>query len=560
MRNLKISTRLSLLIGLLSMLLVSVGGIGLWGMSSSNEGLQTVYEDSVVPLEQLAEIQRRQLLNRLAIQEAMLDATPEQARSAADAVAQNKAAIDKLWASYMATQHTDEERQLARRFAEARGRFVQEGLLPTLNALLAANAGAAQQLERQARLLYAESAKALEALMALQIDVAKQEHEAASRHFETIRLASILSIAAGLLFGVLFGYLIVRGIGRQLGTEPAVAAALAESVAKGDLSVDIQLREGDSTSLLASLKTMRDGLSTVVSHVRQNAEDVAIASGQIAQGNLDLSQRTEEQASALEETAASMEQLTATVKQNAESARQASQLAMGASGVATQGGEVVSRVVDTMKRINDSSARIADIISVIDGIAFQTNILALNAAVEAARAGEQGRGFAVVASEVRTLAQRSANAAKEIKTLISASVERAEEGTRLVDQAGATMSEIVQSIRRVNDIVGEISSASTEQSAGIAQIGEAVAQLDQSTQQNAALVEEGSAAAEGLKSQAHKLVQTVATFRLAGAATGRSPQPAPPAPKAERAQRTGRQAEPRLTPALATSGDNWESF
>jgi methyl-accepting chemotaxis protein len=286
-------------------------------------------------------------------------------------------------------------------------------------------------------------------------------------------------------------------------------------VAQGDLSVHIDVKAGDDTSLMAQLKAMRDSLSRVVSDVRHNSEAVASASQQIAQGNQDLSQRTEQQASALQETAASMEQLGSTVKQNADNARQANQLAQGASTVAVKGGEVVGQVVETMKGINDSSKKIADIISVIDGIAFQTNILALNAAVEAARAGEQGRGFAVVASEVRSLAQRSAAAAKEIKSLIGVSVERVEQGSVLVDQAGATMTEIVASIKRVTDIMGEISAASTEQSSGVAQVGDAVSQMDQATQQNAALVEQSAAAAESLKNQAQQLVQAVAVFKIA---------------------------------------------
>jgi len=269
---------------------------------------------------------------------------------------------------------------------------------------------------------------------------------------------------------------------------------------------------------------MQAQLSRIVGAVRQSADNISTASNEVAQGNNDLSARTEEQASALEETAASMEELSSTVKQNADNAKQANQLALGASTVAIKGGEVVSQVVTTMKGINDSSKKIADIISVIDGIAFQTNILALNAAVEAARAGEQGRGFAVVASEVRSLAGRSADAAKEIKTLITASVERVEQGTALVDQAGTKMSEVVDAIKRVTDIMGEISAASQEQSAGVAQVGEAVTQMDQATQQNAALVEESAAAAESLKAQAQQLVSAVSVFKLSqGDALQRSP-------------------------------------
>ncbi|WP_294765277.1 methyl-accepting chemotaxis protein [uncultured Rhodoferax sp.] len=324
------------------------------------------------------------------------------------------------------------------------------------------------------------------------------------------------SVAALLLAALLLGLgvVITRSIVRQLGGEPALANAITHHMAHGELNVEVVLRPGDESSVMHGIKGMRDNMASIVSQVRQGSESVATASAEIAQGNQDLSARTESQASALEETAASMEELGSTVRQNAESARQANQLAQRASAVAQQGGEVVAQVVDTMKGINDSSRKIADIISVIDGIAFQTNILALNAAVEAARAGEQGRGFAVVASEVRSLAGRSAEAAKEIKSLIGASVERVEQGTALVDKAGETMTEVVTSIKRVTDIVGEISSASSEQSAGVAQVGEAVTSMDQSTQQNAALVEEMAAAASSLKSQAQELVKTVAVFKL----------------------------------------------
>ena len=310
------------------------------------------------------------------------------------------------------------------------------------------------------------------------------------------------------------GTLISRSILRQLGGEPSHMSRLTQHIAQGDLAVRIDLQPGDNDSMLFHIDAMRDTFATIVREVREGSESVATASAEIAQGNHDLSARTESQASALEQTSASMEQLNATVQHNADNAAQASQMAVHASSVAVQGGQVVAEVVDTMRGINEASRKISDIISVIDGIAFQTNILALNAAVEAARAGEQGRGFAVVASEVRLLAGRSAEAAKEIKTLINASVERVASGTVLVDRAGSTMNEVVSSIARLVDVVGEISDASREQSTGVSQVGEAVTQMDQVTQQNAALVEEMAAAASSLKGQASSLVQTVALFKL----------------------------------------------
>jgi methyl-accepting chemotaxis protein len=325
-------------------------------------------------------------------------------------------------------------------------------------------------------------------------------------------VASLLGVA--LVVGVVMALLISKGLIRQLGGEPRDAVHVARAVAAGDLTTAILLRGGDSSSLMASLSAMQEGLASAVRQVRDGSEHVATSSSQIASGNQDLSGRTEQQASALQQTAATMEELGTTVRHNADNARQANDLAQGAAAVATRGGQVVGQVVDTMRGIQESSRKISDIIAVIDGIAFQTNILALNAAVEAARAGEQGRGFAVVAGEVRNLAQRSAEAAKEIKSLIGTSVDRVEQGTSLVDQAGKTMQEIVGAIGRVSAIVGEISSASVQQSSGVSQVSQAVTQMDQATQQNAALVEESAAAAESLKQQAQQLVQAVAVFRL----------------------------------------------
>ena len=354
------------------------------------------------------------------------------------------------------------------------------------------------------------------------------------------RLWMVVSILVGGLLMVVLTQLVSKSITGQLGMELSEATALAHQIAKGDLTHSFAQGPRHVDSLASAFEHMLGTLKAIVVNVRQGSDSVATASAEIAQGNQNLSERTEQQASALEETASSMEQLGAQVRQTADSARQANALAQSASSVALTGGAVVAQVVETMKGINESSRRIADIISVIDGIAFQTNILALNAAVEAARAGEQGRGFAVVASEVRSLAGRSADAAREIKTLINASVERVEQGSTLVDQAGSTMTEIVGSIRRVTDTMGEISAASSEQSAGVAQVGEAITQMDQTTQQNAALVEQMAAAAGSLRSQAQELVGVVASFLLPSGdsmqktAVRAHPSPALPAGMLER--------------------------
>lgn len=344
--------------------------------------------------------------------------------------------------------------------------------------------------------------------------IAVESGEVAQATTKDAHNAMVLSLVVMLsvsILGVAMGIVVSRSILRPIDH----AVLLSKAVASGDLTMQIRAYGKDEVAdLLTALKDMQGRLTDIVKEVRLNAESVANASIEISHGNNDLANRTEEQASALQQTASSMEQMSVTVKQNAENAREADQLARGASVVATKGGVVVREVVDTMRGINDSSKRIVDIIAVIDGIAFQTNILALNAAVEAARAGEEGRGFAVVASEVRLLAQRSATAAKEIKSLIGTSVERVELGSHLVGKAGATMNEVVRAIERLTTIMGDISMANDEQSTGVAQIGQAVQQMDQTTQQNAALVEEGAAAAEHLKNQAKQLVDVVSVFKL----------------------------------------------
>ncbi len=516
MNSLKISTRLGVLVGVLIVLLIVQGALGLFGIDRADDALKKVYQDRTVPIGQLGEIRALLLGNRIAITAALATPSPAILASSIATVEANVAAITQNWDAFMTSALTTEEQALAATFAAARAAFVKEGILPAQAAMRTGDMDKVQHLiEEKIRVLWPPVQASVDKLVKFQIDAAKDEYVSANERYSTIRVLSLASIVLGLLFASVFGFVLIRSINRQLGAEPGDAVRVAQAVAAGDLSGHVALGSDDKNSLMAQLNLMQDSLVSVVAKVRSGAEGVATASAEIAQGNHDLSSRTEQQASALQETAASMEQLSATVRQNADGAKQANQLAVSASAVAVRGGDVVGQVVATMKDINDSSRKISDIIQVIDGIAFQTNILALNAAVEAARAGEQGRGFAVVASEVRSLAGRSADAAKEIKSLINASVARVDHGSALVDKAGATMTEVVSSIRRVTDIMAEISAASAEQSTGVAQVGEAITQMDQATQQNAALVEEMAAAASSLKSQAQELVEVVAVFKVA---------------------------------------------
>ncbi len=540
MDKLKVSTRLSLGFGILILLMLIMGATSLFKVSAVHQALKAVVDDRVPKVAEINDIKgdvnqiARSMRNMVIFSDAA-EIKKELAKVEAAREA-NGQRLDKLKAAIT----TEGGKAELANVAQARARYaplqvtfaglVASGKTEDAKALLIGEVGSAQQAYFAA----------LDGLLKFQSGLMKQSADDADAQVASMTAAIWTIAGIALVVGVLTAAWIVRNLSRQLGGEPSAAADLARAVAQGDLTARVDLRAGDSTSLMAHLAEMQSSLAKVVSNVRQNSESVATASSQISQGNNDLSQRTEEQASALEETAASMEQLGATVKQNADNAKQANQLALGASTVAIKGGEVVNEVVDTMKGINDSSKKIADIISVIDGIAFQTNILALNAAVEAARAGEQGRGFAVVASEVRSLAGRSAEAAKDIKSLIGASVERVEQGSALVAQAGVTMTEVVSSIKRVTDIMGEISAASVEQSAGVSQVAEAVSQMDQVTQQNAALVEESAAAAESLKTQAQALVQTVAVFRLAAAKPKQVPAAVPaPAPVREQFERRG---------------------
>jgi methyl-accepting chemotaxis protein len=400
--------------------------------------------------------------------------------------------------------------------------------------------------------------QSVDAMRKLVADIKAEEAGLMSERAKTMaELASTMSMTliGGGIVAVVLAVVLVLWLARNITAPLAYAVGVAKRVAQGDLTARVEVRSKDETGeLIGALKDMNDSLLDIVTRVRAGTDAIATASGEINSGNQDLSARTEQQAGSLEETASSMEELTSTVKQNADNARQASQLAASASETAERGGDVVAQVVTTMGSINESSRKIADIITVIDGIAFQTNILALNAAVEAARAGEQGRGFAVVAGEVRNLAQRSAAAAKEIKGLISDSVEKVEAGSRLVDQAGSTMDDVVGSVRRVTDLIGEIAAASEEQRSGIEQVNQAITQMDQVTQQNAALVEQAAAAADAMQDQAHQLAALVGTFQ-----TGQTAQPA-----------AGRAVVPaKARPALTVvpvrkepvvEGEEWETF
>jgi methyl-accepting chemotaxis protein len=399
---------------------------------------------------------------------------------------------------------------------------------------------------------------AVQSLVALGDSLVEQASGDSVSAYHSGRVMMMALAGAAILFAAVFAWLLTRSITRPL----QQAVGIARTVAGGDLSQQVRVHGRDETGqLMLALQEMTASLVGIVNDVRRGTDSIAVSSREIAAGNLDLSSRTEQQASSLEETASAMEELTATVKQNADNARQANQLALTASGVASEGGQVVSQVVETMGAIDASSRKIVDIISVIDGIAFQTNILALNAAVEAARAGEQGRGFAVVAAEVRSLAQRSAAAAREIKGLIGDSVEKVETGGRLVRQAGATIREVVASVQRVTDIMAELSAASNEQSAGIEKVTLAISQMDQVTQQNAALVEEAAAAAGSMQEQAATLAGVVGAFRLDAPdqqAAAAIPAPAPAATRMV-AGAASRPAAPRPA-ALAARGQDWEEF
>ena len=509
--SLSVRARLYGVLGLLAVMLIGGAVIGLGSMSLQNEGMRQIYEQEVVPAQLLSRISQQALMSFIVLGEGTnVVAKP-------DALKQKLAEYDKLQTgfgdlrkSFDSIPMTPELAKQYQAMHKDDGDY-QQAKQDTLDALKQGDAGASDILEMQLRPLLMDRQAQMAKLGEMQRAEAMKIYEQQVTRYKWIRAVSLVSLITGLFLALLIAVLVVRSIIATLNRTVGIAHAIAE----GKLGHDIQVNRNDELGkLLEAFRTMDERLSTIVNEVRHGSGSVSTAAQQISRGNDDLSQRTQEQASSLEETASSMEEMTSTVKQNAENASHANQLARGAREQAERGGEVVAQAVGAMREINASSRKIADIVSLIDEIEFQTNLLALNAAVEAARAGEQGRGFAVVATEVRNLAQRSAGAAKEIKGLINDSAAKVRTGSELVDQSGKALAEIVDSVKKVTDIVAEIAAASQEQSAGIDQVNHAVLQMDEMTQQNAALVEEAAAAARAMQEQATELTRQVGFFQL----------------------------------------------
>lgn len=530
LQKIKIGTRLALAFAVLLLLISALAAGGVSGAKRLAERSAALYEDRTVPLGVLAEISHLTQRNRVLVMDMLMDPGTSNLQASHAALTANVERIRALWETYTAKPLVAQEQALAQTFLAANTTYLDKGLLPAAAALVAGKYDDGSELYiTQIRPNALKVQEAVEQLVALQIQVAQEEFGAAKAMSETIHVWMLAATALALLVGAVMASVITRSISRPL----RQAVVLARRVAHGDLSAQIVVRGTDETAeLLGALREMNHQLVRVITEVRDSTETVARDAVQMAGGTEDLARRTEVQASNLQETAASMEQLTITVQHNTDNAHRATALAQEASKVANEGGNVMRDVIATMQEINTQSQKITDIIKVIDDIAFQTNLLALNAAVEAARAGEQGRGFAVVAGEVRGLSQRSSTAAREIRGLISASVQGVERGSTLVGQAGERVANTVKHVNQVVALISEIKDAGQEQARGIAQIGEAVRQLDVATQQNAALVDDSSSASTGVKNQVRRLLDVIHQFRLAPGDIAGSPGSAQDLPRA----------------------------
>ncbi|AMN46626.1 hypothetical protein ACG33_05845 [Steroidobacter denitrificans] len=570
--NISVKAKLFSTLAMTGVVMIVVGMLGLSGTYRSNADLDGIFSNRFMPTGWVGTIEayEREVLEMA--EDVIIRQDAPAVRAASGLLREREAAVKELLQKLRATDLTDKERDIVDQFSRQGGdviTFVQE-------ALAAAESGVFQKAEttliEKARPTYVQLSATGDQLLKTQIEVAQGMRATAESSFKRMSAIIIAAIILSITLGAFVGFLLVRSISQAL----AAAVHIADRIAGGDLGNEVSAAGNDELGrLLDSLKRMDGKLVEIVGGVRSSADAVGAAARQLSHGNDDLSQRTQEQAAALEETASSMEEMTATVKQNADNARQANQLAVGAREQAEKGGAVVHRAIGAMGEINESSRKIADIIGVIDEIAFQTNLLALNAAVEAARAGEQGRGFAVVATEVRNLAQRSASAAKEIKELINDSVDKVKVGSELVDESGKTLAEIMESVKKVTDIVAEIAAASEEQSAGIEQVNNAVSQMDNVTQQNAALVEEASAASKAMEQQSNTLVAQIGYFRSGAATAAQSSvesalphsaaaafTPRRPAVNVGARARAAHDAVSRPAPLARASGDDssWSEF